>query len=126
VTDHRVPLGRAGEKVAEDFLRRRGHRVLERRFRTRRGEVDLITRSGDHLYFVEVKTRTRTASRDDFGGGFEAISWRKRRSMDVLTRTFVARRRLEHLQPHVAVLTVEPLPTGARVRFLPDAFEGAA
>ena len=123
MTDHRVPLGRAGEKVAEDFLRRRGHVVLERRFRTRRGEVDIVTRSGEHLYFVEVKTRALAATSDRFGGGFEAISWRKRRSMDVLTRTFVARRRLEHLQPHVAVITVEPLPDGARLRFLPDAFE---
>lgn len=123
MTDHRVPLGRAGETVAEDFLRRRGHVVLERRFRTRRGEVDLVTRSGEHLYFVEVKTRARAAPRDEFGGGFEAISWRKRRSMDVLARTFVARRGLEHLQPHVAVLTVEPNDNGARVRFLPDAFE---
>lgn len=84
-----------------------------------------MTRSGDHLYFIEVKTRTASAGNDAFGGGFEAISWRKRRSMTVLVRTFVARRRLEHLQPHVAVLTVESLPDRARISFLPDAFEAA-
>ena len=125
MTDHRVPLGRAGEAVAEDFLRRRGHIVLARRFRTRRGEIDLVTRSGEHLYFVEVKTRQASAANDRWGGGFEAISWRKRRSMDVLVRTFVARRNLHHLQPHVAVLSIERSADRARLRFLPDAFEAA-
>lgn len=124
MTDHRVPLGRAGEAVAEDFLRRRGHIVLERRFRNRHGEIDLITRSGEHLYFVEVKTRRSDAANDDFGGGFEALSWRKMRRMSRLVDLYVARRALD-LQPHVAVLSVEQLGDRARVHFLPDAFEAA-
>jgi len=122
MTDHRVPLGRAGEGIAEEFLRRRGHCVLARRFRTRRGEVDLVTRSGQHLYFVEVKTRAARAEDDRFGGGFEAIGWRKRRSMETLARTWVARNHADELQPHLAVLTVEALQDRARVHFLPDPF----
>jgi len=125
MADHRVPLGRAGEDIAEEFLRRRGHTVLERRFRTRRGEVDLVTRSGEHLYFVEVKTRAVSASADRFGGGFEAIGWRKRRSMQTLARTWVARNRAEKLQPHLAVLSVEALADRARVHFLPDPFDAS-
>lgn len=122
MSDHRVPLGRAGEQIAESFLRRRGHSVLARRFRTRRGEVDLVTRSGDHLYFVEVKTRAAAEASDHFGGGFEAIGWRKRRSMETLARTWMARNATDDLQPHLAVLSVEATDGGARVRFLPDPF----
>ena len=122
MTDHRVPLGRTGEAIAEDFLRRRGHHVLDRRFRTRRGEVDLVTRSGEHLYFVEVKTRRVVAEHDAFGGGFEAIGWRKQRSMQTLARTWIARNHVDGLQPHLAVLSVEHLADRARVRFLPDPF----
>ena len=97
--------------------------MLARRFRTRRGEIDLVTRSGDHLYFVEVKTRAADRSVDRFGGAFEAIGSTKRRSMTTLARTYIARHRLEGLQPHFAVMSVEALADRARVRFLPDAFE---
>ncbi|MCO4771346.1 MAG: YraN family protein [Deltaproteobacteria bacterium] len=123
MSDHRVPLGRTGEAIAEEFLRRRGHTVLDRRFRTRRGEVDLVTQSGEHLYFVEVKTRAVASDADRFGGAFEALGWRKQRSMATLARTWIARHRAETLQPHLALLSVEALADRARVRFLPDPFE---
>ena len=93
--------------------------MLARRFRVRHGEVDLVTRSGDHLYFVEVKTR-RTPR---YGGGFGALDWRKRRRMARVADVFVARRRLDRLVPHLAVLTVEPCGDRADVHFLPDAFD---
>ena len=117
--DPRVPLGRSGEELAERFLVGRGHAVLARRFRVRHGEIDLVTRSGEHLYFIEVKTR-RSA---DYGGGFGALDWRKRRRMARVADVFVARRRLERLVPHLSVLTVEPKENRADVRFLPDAFD---
>ncbi|MBV9106959.1 MAG: YraN family protein [Verrucomicrobia bacterium] len=59
-----LTLGRAGEKIAADYLRRHGFRVLYRNFRSRRGgEIDLVCRdrSEDTLVFVEVKTRTTDA-----------------------------------------------------------------
>jgi len=69
-----VALGRLGEGIAARFLRGRGHQILGERLRIRHGEIDLVTRSGDHLYFVEVKTRRVAAERDRFGGGFGAIT----------------------------------------------------
>lgn len=101
------------------FLDARGHRVLARRFRIRHGEVDLVTRSGDHLYFVEVKTRRNRR----FGGAFGALDGLKLRRMCRVAEVFVARHRLYDLQPHFALLAVEPSPSGGRVRFLPDAFD---
>ena len=50
-------VGRQGEDLAEKHLKARGLRVLERNFRTRHGELDLVCRAGDTLVFVEVKTR---------------------------------------------------------------------
>ncbi len=49
--------GRYGERVAADFLKRRGYRVLARNYRTKYGEIDLICRDRNVLAFVEVKTR---------------------------------------------------------------------
>ena len=117
--DPRVPLGRSGEELAERFLLGRGHAVLARRFRVRHGEVDLVTRSGDHLYFVEVKTRQGGR----FGGGLGALDGRKRRRMARVAGVYVAREGLERFVPHLSLLTVEPRGDRAAVHFLPDAFD---
>ena len=51
-------LGDWGEALAADWLQRQGYAILERQYRCRFGEVDLIARKGQVLCFVEVKTRT--------------------------------------------------------------------
>ena len=63
-------LGRRGERLAENHLLARGYRLVERNWRCRQGEIDLVVRDGDALVFVEVKTRSSTA----FGHPFEAIT----------------------------------------------------
>ena len=60
-SDPRQDLGRAGESLAADHLQRLGYRVLERNFRTRWGELDLVGFDGQTLCFVEVKTRRAPA-----------------------------------------------------------------
>src|ERR1700752_1820317 len=63
-------LGARGEKLASQFLRRNGYKILYRNFRGRTGgEIDLVCRDRDTLVFVEVKTRTR----EDFGRPFDAV-----------------------------------------------------
>jgi len=67
----RLPLGRgqAAESQACDYLRERGLSLLERNFRCKLGELDLIMQDGETLVFVEVKYRSRT----DYGQGSEAV-----------------------------------------------------
>ena len=69
-----------GEKLAAQFLRRQGFKVLYRNFRGRHGgEIDLVCRDGDTLVFVEVKTRTR----EDFGRPLEAVNRQKQRRISL-------------------------------------------
>ena len=69
-------LGTRGEKLACQFLRRNGYKILYRNFRGRTGgEIDLVCRDRDTLVFVEVKTRTR----EDFGRPFEAVDRNKQK-----------------------------------------------
>jgi len=63
-------LGRRGEDLAVDYLRRHGYRLLQRNWRCRQGEIDVIAARGDETVFVEVKTRTSTG----YGHPFEAIT----------------------------------------------------
>jgi len=65
-----VRVGSSGERAAADFLRERGYHVLERNFRCRGGEIDLIALDGSVLVFIEVKVR-RTLAR---GAPIEAVT----------------------------------------------------
>ena len=64
-----------GERLAAVYYRRRGCRVLEMNFRTRRGEIDVIAQKGDMLIFAEVKTRDEAAAAQPA----EAVTAQKRR-----------------------------------------------
>ena len=73
--DTTTTRGREGETRAAQYLERRGQRVVERNFRVRGGEIDVICRDGKTLVFVEVRLR----SRSDFGGAGASITAVKRR-----------------------------------------------
>ena len=55
--DHRRDLGRRGEEIACDLLRKMGHTILERNYRNGHLEIDIISIDADGIHFVEVKTR---------------------------------------------------------------------
>jgi putative endonuclease len=61
--------GEQAEQIAAQYLQRRGLKVLERNYRCRYGEIDLILRDGDTLVFAEVRLRRRA----DFGGAAASI-----------------------------------------------------
>lgn len=52
-----VSVGNAGEKWACDFLKKNGYKILERNYRIRGGEIDIVAKDKDTLVFIEVKTR---------------------------------------------------------------------
>ena len=49
--------GRLGEKLASEYLKRKGYKILEQNYRTRYAEIDLVARQKDVLVFVEVRTK---------------------------------------------------------------------
>src|SRR3989338_1942380 len=57
----KIKVGRFGERVALEFLKRKGYKVLETNFRTPFGELDLVARKKDFTVFVEIKTRTTSS-----------------------------------------------------------------
>src|SRR5947199_9157793 len=60
--EHRPELGRRGEQLAAEHLVRRGFEIVERNYRTRWGELDIVAFDGRTLVFCEVKTRRTSAN----------------------------------------------------------------
>jgi putative endonuclease len=73
--DHRRTLGRTGEDLAAEHLVRAGFEIVERNFRTRWGELDIVAYDGRTLVFCEVKSR-RVVNGD--GHVFDALHGAKR------------------------------------------------
>jgi len=83
----RSAFGRAGEDLAARHLEARGFRILERRFRTRDGEIDLVAADGGTVVFVEVKARSGAAC----GRPAEAVDGRKQRRLLRAARVWLHR-----------------------------------
>jgi putative endonuclease len=86
--DRRKRLGDAGEELAAEHLVRRGFRILERNYRTRWGELDIVAFDGTTLAFVEVKSRRAAAGRTPF----ESVHARKRKQVRRMAAIWLSER----------------------------------
>jgi putative endonuclease len=84
----RTKPGGAGESLACRYLESEGYRIVERNWRCRSGEVDVIARDGDVLVFVEVKQRHGASH----GEAVEAVTFGKRRRVVRAARLWAAAR----------------------------------
>ncbi len=66
-------IGKTGESLAQDFLKKKGYRILETNFRCRFGEIDIVAQQRDTLVFIEVRSKTSS----DFGSPEESITYTK-------------------------------------------------
>jgi putative endonuclease len=80
-------FGRAAEARAAAHLAGRGWRVLDRNWRWRRRELDLVARRGDVVAFIEVRARRGTL----YGHPLETVGWRKRRDIEAAAAAWAAR-----------------------------------
>src|SRR5437667_9750076 len=117
----RSVLGEEGERAAARFLEARGYRILERNYRTRRGEIDLIAEDGRMLVFVEVKVRLD----DRFGGPAAAITRAKQARIARLAQQYLVWRRVGDRPCRFDVVLISGAgPRTRRNEVVPGAFEG--
>lgn len=73
---HKKVLGRKGEKLVSEYLKKQGYKILKTNYRTPFGEADIIALDKDEVAFVEVKTR----SSNQFGLPSEAVVKKKQKT----------------------------------------------
>jgi putative endonuclease len=117
-TDRRAARGRLGEEAALRAYERHGFALLARNWRCELGELDLVVRRRGLVVVCEVKARSGAA----FGGGYEAVTWSKRRKLRNLAETFIDRNGLRWADVRFDVASVWLGPRGADVELYQDAF----
>jgi putative endonuclease len=117
-TDLRPERGRAGEDATLAVYLRRGFRAVARNWRCALGEIDLVVERSGLLVVCEVKTRSGAA----YGGGYEAVTWSKRRKLRQLAEAFLASTRLPHTSLRFDVASVWLGSGGPEVEIFEDAF----
>jgi putative endonuclease len=85
VSSKRKEVGAIGEKLAVDYLKKRGYKIIQRNYRWREGEIDIIAQKGESLVFVEVRTKKNTA----FGTPEESVTLSKREKLISLANVYL-------------------------------------
>jgi putative endonuclease len=109
-----IAVGATSEDRAVSFLERRGYRIVERNFRCKVGELDIVARDGRTLVFVEVRSR-RSA---EHGSAVEAVGWNKRRKVTRVAQAYLAIRRPFFEEARFDVVAI----TGAEIVLIQDAW----
>jgi putative endonuclease len=119
MTRVRRALGAWGERTAEAYLRANGITVIERNWRRREGEIDLIALDAETVVFCEVKTRRGVA----FGTGIEAVVGLKARRLRRLAAAWLTEHGGCGREIRFDVVSVSPVRHGApRIDHVKGAF----
>ncbi|MBF0619323.1 MAG: YraN family protein [Candidatus Omnitrophica bacterium] len=112
-------LGKEGEAFALDFLFREGYKIVEKNYRAKCGEIDIVAEHKGVIVFLEVKTR-----QEDGWGAFEAVDKRKQHKMFRTAQQFLIEKYgTEDVTARFDVLAVYEAPDGMlKGELLPDAF----
>lgn len=116
----RVSLGERGEIAACGFLKEKGYEILEKNYKCKLGEIDVIARRKGRLAFVEIKTRTST----QFGTPQEAVHLKKQEKIFKVAQWYMKEKKFRKIPVAfdvVAILWKEG--QGPEISLIADAFE---
>ena len=112
--DTTVQIGARAEDGAAAALHGAGYRIVERNYRCKAGELDIIAREGDVLAFVEVRSRVD----GDHGHAAEMVSFAKRRQVARIAAYYLAVKRPEIERVRFDVVAI----TGGEIEIIKDAW----
>lgn len=119
MTINRVAIGKHGELLAVEFLKKNGYKILENNFRCKYGELDIIALEGNTLAFIEVKTR-----RDDrFGPPKLSVDLRKQKRLSKTALSYLSQKRLTNHQARFDVVGISIIGDKTEIELIRNAFE---
>ena len=119
MTKERILLGKEGEKIALRYLKRMGYQIIERNYRCKFGEVDIIAKDGKFLSFVEV----RSGRNFIFNTPKESITKRKQQQISKVALNYIKRYQLTETEARFDVVSIKFSPLEENIELIKDAFE---
>ncbi len=95
-------IGRLGEQIAQSYLSSKGLHIIDRNFRTKYGEIDLIIKQAKKIIFVEVKTRVG----DQKGMPYEAVTRNKYSHLKLAAQLYVLKNNLKEYKLSIHVVSI--------------------
>jgi len=105
-------LGDRGELLAINYLKLKDYKILERNFRCKFGEIDIIAKDKDVIVFVEVKTKRGI----DFGLPEEMVNQRKREKLIKLSQFYIIEKKLFNQPIRIDVVAIEMNKNSKKIR----------
>lgn len=120
-----IVLGARGEEEAARYLTSRGYRVLERNWKTKYGELDIITSKNGVIIFIEVKTRLVRVDNPEYFAE-DSIDQSKHRKLRRLGEEFLLRNFPDDTEWQIDVIAVDFTPSGIlhEIRHIEQAITG--
>ena len=112
--------GIEGEALACQYLQRKGLKIIEKNWRCRWGEVDLIVQEGLKIVFVEVKAR----SSQNFGTGLDAVTERKQQKMAKTALSYLQKYPKNYTDICLAVLSIDGSESSKVIEFIEFPLDG--
>ncbi|MDY8136994.1 YraN family protein [Aquimarina sp. 2201CG5-10] len=110
-------LGKEGEKLAVDFLLKKGYDILEKNYRYLKSEIDIIAQKGDLVVAVEVKTR----STPEFGDPHEFVKPKQIQSLVKAIDHYIVENDLD-VEVRFDIIAIIKNKLGIKIEHLEDAF----
>ncbi len=122
MTFQRQELGIIGEELAAAELLARGYAILDRRYRTRHGEIDIVAEHDATIVFVEVRARAT----GEFGRAAETVTDAKKRKVTAMAVEYLARHRITNRPCRFDVVAIDDaLGPRPEIVVYPNAFDAA-
>lgn len=97
-----IQIGKLGEKIASSYLTSKGFHIVDRNFRTKYGEIDLIIKKDKKIIFVEVKTRVG----DQKGKPYEAVTRNKYSHLKLAAQLYVLKNNFKEYKLSIHVVSI--------------------
>lgn len=118
-TDKRKELGKNGERIAQEYLKKRGYKILERNYRTKYGEIDIIAQQDSSIVFVEVRTKQSP----NFGPPQLSITKSKRNQIMRTALAYINESMISDQPCRFDVIAITLDSSGTKIEHIENAFE---
>lgn len=119
----KTQFGLYGEHLAEKYLKNKGYLILDKNFRRKCGEIDIIAKKDNKIIFIEVKTRKLENNRE-MGEGEESVNYYKQQKLLKTAELYLLEKKIDNIfwQFDVLSILIDKTAKIAKIKHIADAF----